>query len=198
MPYLKHIVKYINEELIKGLFHEPCFDNKKIICIAQSLPRRNGDNIELVPSYVNEKGEAQYVGPEDDYDLIFYHRINGITVGKAGNFKGYGDDRQVDANIARISMVVFGRRDKLKLTNDELAIHIQANIPEAATKDLLGQLQFFAGNINITDIILNDLQVFNEEFQGFTFFLKPEQFLFKVNYTIESAFLKKCFKKCNC
>ncbi len=198
MPYLKHIVKYINDELVKGLLHEPCFDNKKVICLAQQLPRRRDDQIELIPSYVNENGEAQYVGPEDDYDLIVYHRINSITVGKAGNFKGYGDDRPADTNVARISLVVFGRRDKLKLTNDELAIHIQANIPEAATKDLLKQLQFFAANININEIILNDLQVFNEEFQGFTFFLKPEQFLFKINYTIESAFLKKCFTKCNC
>jgi hypothetical protein len=71
-------------------------------------------------------------------------------------------------------------------------------MPVAASKQLLKDLTFRAANINVKDINLNDMQVFMEEFQNMPFFLKPEQFLFKINYTIESAFLKKCFKKGEC
>lgn len=199
MPYLKYIVNYINQTLDQQLLNDDCFSNKKVIGLAQSLPKTNGDKIQLLPSYVDNDGEAQYVGPEDDYDLIIYHRINSIPIGKATNLRAYGDTRQLDANVAKVALVVFGRRDKLKLTNDELAILLQAAMPEAATKELLTELQFTSTNINLTEIVLNDLQVFQEEFQNVEYFLKPEQFLFKINYQIESAFLKECFKtNCNC
>lgn len=197
MPYLKCIVDYINKTLNEELFAGDCFSNRKVIGLAQSLPKNSGEKIQLLPSYVNNDGEANYVGPEEDYDLIIYHRITSILVTRA-NLKAYGDTRQLDANVAKIGLVVFGRRDKLKLTNDELAILLQASMPQAATKEILKQLQFQAANINLTEIVLTDLQVFQEEFQNVTYFLKPEQFLFKINYTIESAFLKECFKKCNC
>jgi len=199
MPYLKYIVSYINQTLNQKLLNDDCFSNKKVIGLAQSLPKNSGERIQLLPSYVDHDGEAQYVGPEDDYDLIIYHRINNITIGKALNQRAFGDTRHLDAHVAKIALLVFGRRDRIKLTNDELAILLQAAMPEAATKEILKELQFQAANINLTDIILNDLQVFQEEFQNVTYFLKPEQFLFKINYTIESAFLKECFEKnCNC
>jgi hypothetical protein len=197
MSYLKKIVGFINQELQANLLNDSCYSNSKIIGLCQVLPRQKGERLELLPSYVDNDGEAQYVGPDDDYDLIIYHRLNRIAVSKA-NLKSFGDTRQLDANSAQMSLVVFGLRNKLKLSNDELAVRIQANFPQAATKALLTEMTFQACNININDIILNDLQVFQEEFQNIGFFLKPDQFLFKVNYTIESAFLKECFKTCNC
>jgi hypothetical protein len=194
MPYLKTIVDFVNGALKEEL---PA-SNALVIGIAQQLPRTNGEKIELLPSYVDNNGEAVYVGPDDDYDLIIYHKINSITVSK-GNIKdSYGDDNLFDINVARIGMVVFGKRDVLKMSNDDLAIYLHAAMPVAASKQLLKDLTFRAANINVKDINLNDMQVFMEEFQNMPFFLKPEQFLFKINYTIESAFLKKCFKKGEC
>jgi len=194
MPYLKKIVAFINDHLPDVLPSA----NVKIVGIAQQLPRLNGEKIELLPSFVDDNGEGQYVGPDDDFDVIIYHRVNGINVGK-GNIKdSFGDANLYDTNVARMSMVVFGKRDLLKMSNDDLAIYLQAAMPEAATKEMLKQMSFRAANINAKDINLNDMQVFMEEFQNMQFFLKPDQFLFKLNYTIESAFLKKCFKKCEC
>lgn len=192
MPYIKYIAEYINNELDAFLKQ---FGSKKIVAIAQSLPRQTNAGLELLPSYVDEDGEAQYVGPDDEFDYIGYHRVNSVTVGKA-NLNKYGDARGINANVVKMSYVVFGRRDQLKLTNDELSFYLQINFPEAADSNMLKQLQLRACNINITDIILNDLQVFTEEFQRIDFFLKPEQYLLKVNYTIESAFDRRCFNIC--
>lgn len=196
MPYLKTIVKYINQTLLKTVLNDKRFQNSKVIEIAQALPRKNGKKLEYLPSYVDNDGEAKYVGAEDDFDLIIYHKINSIDVSKATVNKGFGDDTGYQGNVARMSMIIFGRRDKLKLTNDDLSLYLQSNIPEAVTKQLLVELQFKAANININSIVLNDLQVFQEEYPSFEFFLKPEQFLFKINYTIESAYLKRCFNNC--
>ena len=191
MGYLQTIVNYINDA-IAGL----C-DNKKIIGIAQGMPRTNGDKIEIFPSYVNDDGEGVYVGPDDDFDLITYHKVNSIIASKGRLKSSYGDDGLHDVHSARISLVVFGRRDKLRMSNDEVAVQIHSLFPEAATKEMIKSMQLRAANINVKDINLNDMQVFAEEYQNVPFFLKPEQFLFKLNYNIESAFLKRCFtNKC--
>lgn len=195
MSYLATIIDYINDQLVTEVLSNAKYENKQINGLCQLLPRALGnDKIEIIPSYVSESGEAVYVGPDDDYSLMIYHRVNTITVGKA-NLSTYGDNRQMDANIARMSMVVFGVRNELQMTNDELAVIIQASTPQAATREVLTTLDFRACNININEIILNDMQVFSEEYQNsVSFFLKPEQFLFKINYSIESTFLKGCFK----
>jgi hypothetical protein len=193
MPYLKTIVKYINEALQEKVLSRDTFCRQKVVGIAQSMVRFNGENKELLPSYVCEKGEAHYLGPDDDFDIIIYHRVNSLAVQKGIINKGFGDSKGYDVNTARMSLVVFGRRDKLRLTNDELAIYLQSAIPEAASSDLMDSLQLKACNINVNDIILNDLQVFNEEFQNIDYFLAPEQFLFKINYSNDSAFLKECY-----
>lgn len=200
MPYLAAIVAEINRELEANLLCDDIFRDRQAHGICQGMVRRksDGEGVEVLPSYVNNEGEAKYVGPDDDYSLIIYHRVNSITVGKAANIRPFGDDRPADANVARMSLVVFGRRDVLQLSSDALAILLQAAMPDAASDALRKELQFVAANINVSDINLNDLQVFREEYQGIEFFLKPEQFLFKVNYTVESAFLKGCFKKCTC
>jgi hypothetical protein len=196
MSYLKKIVTLINDGLNEGFLNQKLFVNNKIIGIAQLLPRRENDKLELLPCYVSNNGDAQYVGPDADYDYLAYHRCLGITVAKANVNTGYGDAKGYDANSTRMSYVVFCCKNKIEKSNDEIALFIQANFIEALEKENLQDLQLKACNIKITDIVLNDLQVFNEEFQGVEYFLKPEQFLLKVNYTIESAFDKKCFKNC--
>jgi hypothetical protein len=194
MPYLKPIAAYINAALEDLVFDDDVYANRQVNGIAQSLPRSKGERLEVLPSVVDHAGEARYLGPDDDFDLMTYHRVNGIAVTK-GTGKGFGDDRAADVDVARLSLVVFGRREQLQQSNDELAVLIRAAFPETADRPLRELLKFYACNININDIILNDLQVFAEEYRGIEYFLKPDQFLFKINYTIESAFLKKCFIK---
>ncbi len=196
MPYLKNIVNFINISLQSTVLKDKRFQNSKVVGITQSIVRKKGDAFEYVPSYIDDKGEIKYIGVDDSFDIMIYHKVNTISVSKANVNKGYGDNTAYDANVARMSMIVFGQRNKLMLSNDDLSIYLQSSMPEAVSKKLLNELQFKAANINISDIVLNDQQVFQEEYQGFPFFLKPEQYLFKINYTIESAFLKKCFNTC--
>ena len=140
----------------------------------------------------------KYVGPDDDYALMLYHRVINISVRKANISKTYGDDKTFDSHICRMCLIVFGKAGELKIGGDDLAIYMHAAMPDAATKDMLQDMGFNACNINLQEIIINDMQVFQEEFANVPFFLKPDQFMFKMNYTIESAFLKRCFNKCPC
>lgn len=194
MAYLEQIVKVINDAILEEL---PT-DNVHSICLAQQMIRIEGDKKTIFPCQVDKDGEGIYIGPDDDHEIILYHRVNNITVGKSSTIKTYGDNKAADVHFANISLVVFGQRDKLKIRNDELALRIHGAMPEAMEKDMTKKMRFFAVNVNVTEIILDDMRVFNEEYTSVGYFLKPEQFLFKINYRIESAFLKKCLKKCGC
>jgi hypothetical protein len=196
MNYIETISAYINSEL-NAVFDNPCITDANIINIAQPLPRAKGEVVEVLPCYVDNSGEAAYVGPDDDYSLIAYHRINMIKTGKA-NAKAFGDDKQFDANQAQMSLVVFGRRDILQMTAPDMAIYLQAAWPYTVPAAIRQALSFYQVNISINEILLNDMQVFAEEFKNIDYFVKPEQFLFKINYTIESIFQRGCLQKFEC
>lgn len=195
MTYLNTIVKFINTSLENGLLKKQPFQNRSVIEVAESFARIENNITQLLPGFVDDNGEIKYVGPDDEYSVIIYHKINTVGFGKIVK-QGYGDSTGVNTNLARMSMVVFGKRNELKLTNAEMALKLQAIFPESADKNLLQQLQFKKCSITTNDVVLNNLQVFQEEYQGVGYFLKPEQFLLKLNYQIESAFLKECFTTC--
>lgn len=193
MSYLKDTADYINSYLNVQMLNRSVFQNQLISSIAQSVARHEGSNVEILPCLVDPNGEARYLGPDDDFDYMAYHKVNSFIATKSTFNKGYGDSKGLIVNQTKMSYVVFGNRSALIMSNDELAVHLQTHWPDKVSKTILTEWKLSYIDININDIILNDLQVFNEEYQGVEFFLKPEQYLFKVNYTIESAFDKKCF-----
>lgn len=195
MSYLKNIVKFIDDHLTRELLGQKCFSNKKLAGIAQRMTRVSDDVAMIMPCFVNDDGEGEYVGPDCTYSLMTYHRVNTMTTAPA-NVRSFGDSQRAEGNRADMSMVVFARRDMLRLSSDDLAIKIQSAFPEALEKEIRLYLKLYAANISIQNIILSDLQVFREEYENVAYFLKPEQFLLKVNYTIESAFDKGCFTTC--
>lgn len=185
MRYLNDIACDINEVLRASLPN-----NTRLVGITS--PARRGKD--LFPAYVDNYGEMKYVGAEDDHDITIYHKVNTVRFGKFGT--AWGDGKQFEKHTAQMAMVVFGRRDKLLMTADELALMIQSVFPAKASKATLTTLNFKSVEVNPTDVNINSLQVFAEEYPNQEYFLKPEQFLFRFNYLIESIFLKGCFKTC--
>lgn len=194
--YLDDITGFINTSLEESFLKQKPFQNRLMLGICESFQRKENGVTQLLPGYIKNDGEIDYVGPDDEYNVIIYHRINNITPGKDIGDKGWGDGRGFNSRIARMNMVVFGMRDELQITSTEMGLKLEQSFPEKVGKDLLKQLQFMRCNIAVNDIVLNILQVFQEEYQGVAFFLKPEQFLIKLNYSIESIYSKECFINC--
>jgi hypothetical protein len=194
MTYLEEIIAEINNAIVPEL---PS-DNINSVGLAMQMVRVEGEKRTIFPCYVDKDGEGVYVGPDDDHDIIIYHRVNTITVARSTNLGKQGDSRGADVHIANVVLILFAQRNKVKIGSDDMAIIVQANMPDAMEKAWIQNKKFFAANINITEMSLNSMAVFNEEYSNVEFFLKPEQYLIKVTYKIESAFLKKCFKKCGC
>ena len=184
MKYLDFITGIINEAVTASL----PVDNVQILGVAQLVRTERQGRPVTWPAVYTEKGELTYAGIDDKYAVCAYHR----AMSMANQFVsgGYGDSIGDMRLTHRMSFVVYAHRDAIGMNADQLALHLHFIIPELV-KEL--PRHFKQVRINISDVVLNTEQVFNEEFRNVDFFLGPEHVLLKCNYTIESIINKRCF-----
>ncbi|MBX7227830.1 MAG: hypothetical protein K1X55_17475 [Chitinophagales bacterium] len=186
------VISFINQALEEGLEGRR-FQNKKIHGLATRMPRIDGARVEIIPVVLDDDFEGHYVGMDDDFDLIMYHTISNTVVKKSLN-KGFGD---ADANIVNatdVSLVIYGKASTLCVSADGMGFIIQGILPDKFNAKIDG-VSFV--DIQVKSIKTDTLVILQEEFQGFNFKIGPENFLVKINYTIESTFSKRCFNTCN-
>lgn len=177
------IINKINEQLSK------VFEGK-IYGLAQSVIRIIGNEAEIIPALVDYEGEGKYVGLDDTYPVIIYHKLNSLKTENA-KYKGYGDDNADQVNTYDNSLIVYYDRKKLKKLPDEMYLKIQISVQENLKID-----PFKTVSIKFNNVILNSAQVFANEYRGTAYKLAPEKNLIAINYTVESTFKKGCFDKC--
>lgn len=131
--------------------------------------------------------DEKHAGIDDKLPMVAYHKLGTIT---SRQVEGMGR-LQDQLNIYQNSMVVFVNRKQCQLYPDELLLHIQANIPEEVKMQPYSSLL-----INITNTQLDSEAVYNQEYEDSDYRLKTEQYLFRINYTVETIFKKGCFKTC--
>lgn len=193
MIYLRAIVKQINDHLKNGALASERFQRKLFGGIAETVQELSADEkaFKEYPVEFDNDGEGKDLTINSDYDLIIYHKHERIKPGE--DVRGSYGATNKTKNIAYMSMYVFGRRDMLRLSSDEAALIIQAGMPDTVHCE---ESQTGAATIKLTDIILNNKRVFNEEYKNVVYTLKPEHFLIRMDYTIENSFLKSCFNTC--
>lgn len=154
--------------------------------IGQTVLRKN----DKLPAIIKRNGEAVYVGIDDQFSIRIYHKVNSMdTVYKT---KGYGDSAGSITNTYLLSLVVFMNRKKIGQYADELVTLIQSQFP-----DTLKLEPYQSINIFFNSVILNDVQVYNQEYTTEEYRLAPEHNLFLINYKLEASFKKECFITCS-
>ncbi len=90
-----------------------------------------------------------------------------------------------------MSSIVFLNRRKVNLYADELFTVIQSQFPQSVVLEPYASI-----TISFNNVILNDMQVYAQEYLSDTYRLTAEHNLFQINYTVEAAFSKDCFNTC--
>jgi len=135
--------------------------------------------------------DGKYVGIDDIYPVRIYHRILSMS-SKVDVKGGYGNSIGDVVNTYSISMVVFLQHQKTSLYPDQLILLIQANMP-----DTIKIIPYKNIKITFTGAGLDSQSNWTQEYRtGTDYRLKSDQFLFKINYNIETTFSKGCFKEC--
>jgi hypothetical protein len=145
--------------------------------MAESVAIR-GEEEKTFPALILDNGECINVYAEtDEHDITLYHRLNSISYQENEN-AARGDSRGY-TSVASMSVVFFGKRKAI----NQYKLEQIANA--AITKD----------NTNvISGSEFNALQVFASEYMGTTFFIDPEYYLFRINYSITSILNPRCIK----
>jgi hypothetical protein len=134
--------------------------------------------------------DGKFVGIDDKHPVRIYHRILSMSsrIGKPG----YGNDVGDVVNTYSIVMVVFLQHERTGKYPDELILQIQANMP-----DRLKIVPYKDIKVTFTGAQLDSQSTWLQEYRtGTDYRLKSDQFLFKINYNIETTFSKGCFKEC--
>jgi hypothetical protein len=189
---LKKLVDYINSTIDAALAPSDRFAGSEFDGIAVTMPRQDEDgNIENFPVIIDTKGEADYLGVDDEFPLRIYHKNNGTTYAPAQNVVGPANN--ILKGTANMSMIVTGFRDKLKLTPEELnEVILQAlpsRMPQADAKALNVQSVIIAPGS--TDF--NFMNVFNREYKIKDLKALPgEIMMIELKYVITCTFDKSC------
>lgn len=141
----------------------------------------------LMP-YVDDK----YIGIDDAYPAWSYHKelsINSTTV--IGS--GYGDDERSLQNTYQMALIIYFNETTCELTADKLYTFIQSSIT-----GVLKSKGYKSIRVNVLNAVLNDAQVWRQEYGNSPYKLSGAQRLIQINYSIVIVFDKTCIAIPNC
>jgi hypothetical protein len=135
--------------------------------------------------------DGKFVGIDDRFPVRIYHRLNSVN-SKISPGTGIGRSAGDQENTYSVSMVVFLQKERAKLYPDELLLIIQAGLPERLQENPYKSIV-----ITFNGAQMDSQSNWKQEYAGGTEYkLKSDQFLFRINYSIETTFSKGCFKQC--
>lgn len=178
---LHSIVDYINSRVKEIL------PKAKLFATARTASR--DDNI--LP--VTDTGEfIKYAGVDDIHPVIVYHKHLSISTANAPR-SGFGDNISDLVNTNQMAMIVFLDEKKTGLKASELYTIIQAQITGIL------KIEGYKGvRIGVSSAILNDAQVWAQEYGNIPLRLTASQRLIQIGYSVVMTLDKNCIKIPKC
>lgn len=137
--------------------------------------------------------DGKYIGIDDTYPAMLYHKeqsVNSTTVSGSG----FGDNERHLQNTYQMSMVIYFNEKKCGLMADTLYTYIQS----AITGVLKAREGYKSIRVSVQSAILNDAQVWRQEYGNALYKLSDAQRLIQINYNIVFVFDKNCIAIPNC
>jgi hypothetical protein len=141
----------------------------------------------LLPYLVEE---GKYVGVDDTYPMMVYHKEQSLSSANVAR-SGYGDNLSDLSNTYGMSLIVFFDEKKTGVKADELYTLIQARIT-----GILKLEGYKSIRVGVSNAILNDGQVWRQEYGDAPFKLFASQRLIQIGYSVVMTLDKNCFPKC--
>ena len=187
--YLRPIVNAINLSLEAYMATLKGFQRRALWGICTSATGEvNGTEV-IAPYFFNSEGEGIFVGPDDNYDFILYHRCDGLVMSPSvGQF---GDGLAATALAAVMSMTIFYNEKVLCLSPDEMALIVIAKITVPKNLENVKSI-----SINLSQVSFDKEAIFASEYKALPYPLSAEQQLLRISYTLEGTFRKDCLIIC--
>ncbi|WP_418894231.1 hypothetical protein [Limibacterium fermenti] len=162
---IHEVVSEINEALASGLEAEGVTNVVYYgICDSAIVNRKNSQK--AFPALFDVKGEGIYPFSDDLYDLGWYHRL--ISNKYLTDNKSFGRTR---GRITESDMylVVWGFAKALEKSKYE-------------TEEIIRKS--FLDTVLLQQTVFDGVQIFNREFRGYKYLIRPEEFVFSIQYKV--------------
>lgn len=196
MAYLKQIVNYINSELRTGVL-KGSLQDAQLFGIAMTAPRKFADGAAGFMPIVFEDSfdDGRYVGIDDTYSANIYHKNNGFVI--TPTQLSVGDKDSIVKKGISMSMIVFSKLERARMTPEELFDQIDNSFPDKISTDMKADLKgLHSVAIRITGVNFNTIQILSSEYKLEKMAIAPSDIFFQVNYIIECTYKKGCIETC--
>jgi len=175
---LLSIINWINEQLCELV------PGAKVFGIARTAVKDD----KILPISGDEW--IKYAGVDDTYPFQSYHKELTLSAANVSR-SGYGDNLSDLSNTYGMALIIFFDEKKCGVKTDELYTLIQARIT-----GILKIEGYKSIRIGVTNAILNDGQVWRQEYGETSFRLSATQRLIQIGYSVIVTLDKTCFPKC--
>lgn len=189
------LIDIVNQHLTNKVLCDPRFAGAQVNGIVEEATRKGGDKMQVFPAKFGLNGDGVTIAPNDTYPLQVWHKLKHISY---RNGEGFGGGYANVIATLNLSMVVAGFTDKVQLTQANMVALIATNFPDAIAQGVVQPLKINLMEVRLQEANLDKRAVFGQEFQGYDFFIQPEQILFALKYQIEIAYRKGCFTMLDC
>lgn len=186
--FLKEQTELINNHLKAGALKGNRFQAGRFIPLARLATR--GEI--AMPIELNVNNEAAWVGIDDTYPIIIYHRkLNSVYSINPDEQRGRKNN--VVRENTDMLMVVFAKFANVKMTAEQLEAQIVAGFPDVIATPPNG-----LNNMVVTaaQSSSDSEAIFNNEYKNTPYKLAPEDIMLSVRYSIQTQFNKGCFDFC--
>lgn len=195
MLFLENKITLINKYLTQDALFDSRFQSGYYInTIAQTAAMQSiegNDKLQYLPVVYNKQAqEYNYIGLDDTYPIIIYHKHLQTT---------YVDlelNERKETN--KMQLIVFGRLDALNLDAETLGAFVVTGFPSTIKKNDYSNLPIVINSVTLTDAQPDAQGVFAKEYRNTAYQLGPQHALMQFGYTIESTYNRKCFDICGC
>lgn len=142
--------------------------------------------------YIAPYTGEEYIGIDDTYPAQGYHKqltVSSSIVPRTG----YGNNDQDLQNTFTLGLVVYYNENKSGITADQLYTFIQSAVTWRLKAD-----GFRSVRVGVQSAILNDAQVWTQEYGQSPYKLQGSQRLIQVNYNVVMVYDKNCITIPNC
>lgn len=171
------IVKWANERIA------PLMPGVQTYAIAKTAAKDD----KIMP-YIDEK----YIGIDDTFKAQLYHKQLSVTSNNVLK-TGFGDNETSLQNTYGMALIVYFNENKCGFNADQLYTYIQTVIT-----GVLKSEGYKSTRVNVVSAILNDSQVWAQEYGQSPYRLSGSQRLIQINYNIVIVFDKQCISIPNC
>lgn len=199
MPYSSQIVSYIDSVIGEALT-DSRFTPRLMAGLVQTIPIQSpaeDGKVIFIPAIVSGINDAVAVVPDDNFNLITYHRLITNTYSAKEGSKNFGDGLSYQQAISDVIMIVIAFNGKVRLTAEQLEALIVQSMPNLFAKDFTTDLQMNSIYAQVMSSSFDSVALFSQEYRGETYYIKPDMSLFQIRYQIQASYKKGCFKICD-